>query len=96
MEQAAPDADTLFVGLTRPAMAFGVTYSYAIIEGMAAAIAFLGMNNLLGLLVVVPFHLVGYLACRRDPRIFDLAFARFTRCPPVRNSRHWRCNAYRP
>ena len=95
-EQPTPDVDPLFVGLTRPATAFGVTYSYFIIEAMVSVITFLVSDSLLGLLLVLPMHGVGYAACRYDPRIFDLTFKRFARVPPVRTKSYWRCNTYRP
>ena len=41
-------------------------------------------------------HGVGYLACLREPRIFDLWFVRASRHPRVRNHAHWRANSYRP
>lgn len=96
MSEETPDVDPLFVGLTRPAMIWGVTYSYFIITAMVAAIGFLATNSLLFFLIAAPMHGVGYAACAYDPRLFDLLFKRFARCAPVRNISYWKCNTYEP
>jgi len=46
--------------------------------------------------VALLLHVVGYIACLREPRIFDLWITRVSRCPRVRNWRLWRCNSYAP
>lgn len=94
--EEAPDVDPLFVGLTRPAMVFGVTYSYFIVTVMITAIGFLGTNSLFFFLAAVPIHGLGYAGCAYDPRIFDLTLKRFSKCPPVRNAGFWKCNTYEP
>jgi type IV secretion system protein VirB3 len=40
-------------------------------------------------------HGAGWLACLREPRIFDIWITRLARCPRVPNYRFWRCNSYR-
>ena len=37
---------------------------------------------------------IGYAACLREPRIFDLWLTKVSRCPRVPNFRAWRCNSY--
>ena len=39
-------------------------------------------------------HGVGYLACLREPRVFDLWITKVSRCPRVRNWQRWGCNSY--
>ena len=39
-------------------------------------------------------HGAGYLACLREPRVFDLWIAKVSRCPRVRNWQRWGCNSY--
>jgi type IV secretion system protein VirB3 len=41
-------------------------------------------------------HGLGYLACLRDPRIFELWRVRASRCRRVANARFWGCNSYTP
>jgi len=91
-------ADPLFVGVTRPPMRWGVTYSALLLNGIASVEAFLVTKNLLWLGICVPVHLVCYLVCLHDPRFFDLLllWAR-TRGPGwLANGRFWRANSYSP
>ena len=39
-------------------------------------------------------HLVGYFACLREPRVFDLWITKVSRCPRVNNWQRWGCNSY--
>lgn len=88
--------DTLFVALTRPQMLLGVTYGYAIGNAIVTTELFLLFKSVWVLLVAVLLHLIGWVACLRDPHIFDLWLVKVRRCPRVRNHRIWRCNSYRP
>ena len=90
------DRDILFVGLTRPQMLLGVTYPYAIANAVLTTELFLVFKSAWVLVAAVLIHLLGSLACLRDPRIFDLWLVKAQRCPRVRNYRVWRCNSYRP
>jgi type IV secretion system protein VirB3 len=90
------DRDILFVGLTRPQMLLGVTYPYAIANAVLTTEFFLVFKSAWVLLAAVLIHLLGSLACLRDPQIFDLWLVKAQRCPRVRNYRVWRCNSYRP
>lgn len=87
--------DHLFVALTRPQMLLGVTYAYAIANAVVTTELFLLFKSPWVLLAAVVVHLLGWLACLRDPRIFDLWLVRARRCPRIRNHRLWRCNSYR-
>lgn len=89
------DRDVLFVGLTRPQMLLGVTYGYAIANGILTTELFLVFKSIWVLAAALIVHVVGWLACLRDPRIFDLWLVKARRCPRVVNYRLWRCNSYR-
>jgi type IV secretion system protein VirB3 len=89
------DRDILFVGLTRPQMLLGVTYGFAIANAVITTELFLIFKSAWVLAVAVLVHLAGWLACLRDPRMFDLWLVNARRCPRVRNHRLWRCNSYR-
>jgi type IV secretion system protein VirB3 len=90
------DRDILFVALTRPQMLLGVTYGYAVANAVITTELFLLFRSVSVLLVAVMLHLIGWLACLRDPRSFDLWLVKAQRCPRVANYRIWRCNSYRP
>jgi type IV secretion system protein VirB3 len=89
-------AEPLFVGVTRPAMAMGVTYSALLVNGMVTVELFLLTRNLLWLLVCVPVHGLAWLLCATEPRFFDLLMLwGRTRGPGLAgNGRLWRANGY--
>jgi type IV secretion system protein VirB3 len=92
-------ADSLFVGLTRPSMVWGVTYSAMMVNIIITTESFIVTKNLAWLLAFVPIHGVLYLVCLYEPRFFDLLqlWGR-TRLPAMLNGnlRFWRANSYSP
>jgi type IV secretion system protein VirB3 len=92
----ALDRDVLFVALTRPQMLVGVTYGFAIGNAILTTELFLVFKSVWVLFAALAIHVIGVVACLRDPRIFDLWLVKVRRCPRVRNYKRWRCNAYRP
>ena len=58
--------------------------------------AFLITRSYLALPVALAVHVVGYFACLREPRIFDLWITKVSRCPRTRNWKRWGCNSYAP
>jgi type IV secretion system protein VirB3 len=91
-------ADPLFVGLTRPPMRWGVTYSGLLLNGLFTMEAFLLTQNLLWLLAWFPIHLVCYLLCLYDPNFFELfRLWGVTRLAGhFGNLRFWQANSYSP
>ena len=90
------DRDILFVALTRPQMLLGVPFGFAVANAVITTELFLIFQSFLVLLIALIVHAVGWLACLRDPRVFDLWLVKARRCPRVANHRLWRCNSYRP
>jgi type IV secretion system protein VirB3 len=90
------ERDRLFVALTRPQMFAGVTYSYFVANAVIATELFLIFKSIWAIAVALVVHVVGVIACAREPRFFDLYLTKASRCPRVRNFRVWRCNSYRP
>lgn len=90
--------DPLFVGVTRPAMTWGVTYSALLVNFIVTAELFLLTKNLLWLLVFVPIHGIFWLVCKSEPRFFDLLLLwGRTRGPGLLgNVRFWKANSYSP
>jgi type IV secretion system protein VirB3 len=88
--------DPLFLALTRPAMVGGVTYSFLVINLMVTAILFVWTGRFLLILLGVPVHILGYVACLREPRRFDLWWVRLRSCLPTQTRFFWGGNSYRP
>jgi type IV secretion system protein VirB3 len=86
----------VFRALTRPQMFGGVTFSFFVINMAMTTEAFLVTRSFLALPVALAVHAVGYLACLREPRVFDLWLTKVSRCPRVRNWQRWGCNSYAP
>ncbi|MCW1429079.1 type IV secretion system protein VirB3 [Novosphingobium sp. JCM 18896] len=80
--------------LTRPQMFAGVTFSFFVINLMVTTELFLMTKSFWALPAAALIHGVGYIACLREPRVFDLWITKVSRCPRVPNFRHWGCNSY--
>lgn len=83
----------VFVGLTRPPMLFGVTVEYLSICFMLTISAFVLTNSFRYLMIYIPLHLIGWLACQVDRHIFRLLSKRWE-CQPVPNKYLWGCQSY--
>lgn len=90
------EQDLVFGALTRPQMFAGVTYGYFVLNAVVTAELFLITKSFWSLVAALVIHLAGYMACLKEPRIFDLWLTRISRNPRVRNWAAWRCNSYRP
>jgi type IV secretion system protein VirB3 len=86
----------IFTSLTRPHMFGGVTYSFFVINGVISTEAFLITRSFWALGVALVVHVIGYLACLREPRFFDLWITKVSRTPRVKNWKRWGCNSYAP
>ena len=93
---AALERDVVFGALIRPQMFAGVTYSFFVLNAVITAELFLITKSFWALLAAVLIHGAGYVACLKEPRIFDLWLTKIGRCPRIPNWRAWRCNSYRP
>jgi len=91
-------ADELFVGVTRPPMRWGVTFSALLFNLVFTMEVFLLTKNLLTLLIAVPIHGVCALLCVHDARFFDLVLMwGRTRLPAfLRTFRYWKASSVSP
>lgn len=102
MHSLAPEdgvtVDPLFVGVTRPAMAMGVTYAALLVNALVTIEAFLLTRNLLWLAVCLPIHALFWLLCATEPRFFDLVLLwGRTRGPAIVGTLpFWRASSYSP
>lgn len=72
----------------------GVTLNFFVINAAVTTEAFLITKSFWALPVALVVHAIGYMACLREPRAFDLWITKVSRCPRVPNWRHWGCNSY--
>jgi type IV secretion system protein VirB3 len=72
----------------------GVTYNFFIVNAAVTTEFFLITGSFWSLLAALVLHGVGYVACLREPRVFDLWLVKVSRCPRVGDWRLWGCNSY--
>ena len=91
-------ADLLFVGATRPAMRWGVTYGALLVNLVLTMEVFLVTKNLLVLLLALPIHGLCVLLCSREARFFELLalWARTKGLALAANARFWKASSYSP
>ena len=92
------ESDLLFVGATRPAMRWGVTYAALLVNLVLTMESFLLTKNLLTLLLALPIHALCVLLCGREPRYFELLmlWMRTKGLAWVANARFWKASSYSP
>jgi type IV secretion system protein VirB3 len=90
------EADSLFLGLTRPPMLAGVSYTFAALNGIFSLLAFIITNNFFYLFVLLPgIHAIGWLICLKEPRAIELFVARMSKCNVCPNRfKHGGTNSY--
>lgn len=77
-------------------MRFGVTLTFFIVNGGINLIIFVILRSFIMTGVLFSFlHLLGYLCCLVDPRIFDLLLGKLD-CMKSKNRNYWQCNSYDP
>lgn len=88
--------DPLFLGLTRPPMLLGVSYTFAALNGMISLMAFVITSSFFYLLVLLPgLHMMGWFICLKEPRAIELLIAKSSKCSICRNrSAHGGTNSY--
>ncbi len=91
-------ADPLFVGLTRPPMRWGVTFTALLLNLVCVMEVFVLTKNLLTLGLALPIHGVSALVCARDARFFELAVLWVRVRVPVwlGNARYFRASSAGP
>ena len=88
-------ADMLFLGLTRPPMLFGVSYTVVIFYFFLCMIYFVLSSDLKAFLAMPLFHGAAYFASAKEPLFFDLFMIRQQKCNRCKNRwYHGMANSY--
>lgn len=90
------DTDPLFLGLTRPPLLLGVSYTFAALNGIISLLAFILTSKFFYLFVSLPgIHMIGWFICLKEPRAIELMIAKFSKCNVCRNRMyHGGTNSY--
>jgi type IV secretion system protein VirB3 len=86
----------LFLGLTRPPMLLGVSYTFAALNGIVSLLAFVITNKFFYLLILLPTsHMIAWFICLKEPRAIELFITRMSKCNVCRNRYyHGGANSY--
>jgi type IV secretion system protein VirB3 len=87
-------ADPLFVGLTRPPMLFGVSYTFTVLNGIGCMIAYIVTNEFRYFAMMFPIHALGYYICSKEPLFIELFKVRAEKCSRCRNKLYHGANSY--
>ena len=64
--------DPLFLGLTKPTLIFGVSFSFAMINIMLSTILYIQTSSLKIILVAFLIHIIGYVVCFNEPLFIEI------------------------
>lgn len=86
----------LFLGLTRPPLLMGVSYTFAALNGIVSLLAFVITSKFFYLFIMLPgVHMLGLVICLKEPRAVELFIAKFSKCNICRNKfYHGGTNSY--
>ena len=87
---------SLFVGLTRPPLLFGVSYNFAILNMMLCMIFYVFYSDFRYLAAMFPIHCIGYYICLKEPLFIELLNVRSQKCPFTFNKIFHGGNSYDP
>ncbi len=89
------EVDMLFLGLTRPPMLWGVTYSIVMVYFLVCMFGFVLTSNFLCFLAMPIVHGIAYIALQKEPLALDLWIARNSKCNKCKNKfYHGMTNSY--
>ena len=86
--------DSLFAGLTRPALFLGVSYNYALLNGMICSVYFINYTNFLAVLIMIVIHMIGYLVSYHEPRFLEILMMRAQKFSICKNKLLHGANSY--
>lgn len=89
-------ADHLFVGLTRPPLLFGVSYTFALLNGFVCMIIYIMTSKFSYLVMMFPIHGLGYYLCSKEPLFIELFKVRAEKCSRCKNRFYHGANTYDP
>jgi type IV secretion system protein VirB3 len=94
MSEGKVEADMLFLGLTRPPLLFGVSYTFALLNFMVCLLAFIITNKFMYFFAALPVHMLGYYLCSKEPLFLDLFLIRSSKCSRTKNKFFHGANSY--
>ena len=94
MSEGTVKLDPLFVGLTRPTLFFGVSQSFGMLNGFVCVLYFIQTSDFKAALVGALMHLIGYIACFKEPLIIELFLLKVQKFNKCKNKFYHGANSY--
>lgn len=89
------EADMCFLGLTRPPMFYGVSYTVVMAYFLILMMYFVLSSNLLAFLAMPVLHGIFYVPCQKEPLWLELFMVRQQNCNRCKNKMfHGMRNSY--
>lgn len=88
--------DSLFVGLTRPPMLFGVGYMVVMLNLFIGMIGYIISEKFSFLLMIFPAHMFAYYLSSKEPLFLELFQIKMSRCNKCTNKLYYKANSYDP
>ena len=95
-EETRMTDDPLFVGLTRPPMLFGVSYTFALMNGFICMITYVATTQFRYMAMMLPIHIIGYIICSKEPLFIELFKVKADKCSRCTNRIYHGANSYDP
>lgn len=93
-DQGSVASDPLFVGLTRPTMFLGVSFTFAILNGFINIIYYINDPSIKVIVIAVIVHLIGYIICFKEPLFLEIYLKRGEVATRCKNKRYYGANSY--
>ncbi len=90
------NTDPLFVGLTRPTMFLGVSFTFALLNGFINVIAYINAPSVKVIFIAVIVHMIGYVICFKEPLFLELYLKRGQIATNCKNKGFHGTNSYDP
>lgn len=89
------EVDMVFLGLTRPSMLFGVSYTVVLAYFFTCMMYFVATSDFRGFLVMPLCHGIGYVLSEKEPLFLELFMIKQQKCNRCKNRfYHGMTNSY--
>lgn len=86
--------DPVFIGLTRPPLFFGTSYSYFLLNLLVSMIFYINLTSFKVIFISGLIHLVGVLLCNKEPLFIELILNKSQKCNLCKNKLYHGANSY--
>lgn len=74
------ETDMVFLGLTRPSMFFGVSYTVVLMNFFGCMMGYIISSDFRAFFLLIVIHGIGYVATQKEPLFLELFMIRQQKC----------------